>query len=302
MAAERGLMPDINECTEVMAPWPGKPAGLFITDLDGTLLRSDRTLSGADAAALLRLAERRVVRVVATGRSLFSFNTVPVADLPVDFIIFSTGAGVAEHPGGRVLRGVSLQPAELRQALDLLRRLGLDFMVHRAVPESHVFAYHAQRRPHPDFERRLEIYRRFAFPLDDDLAGFGPAAQLVAIIPQESTQAVLEAVRRDLGSMTVIRTTSPLDGQSTWIEIFPAEVSKSRTADWLASRLGIPRQRTLSVGNDYNDLDLLEWAHTRFVVANAPADLRARFPGVRSNNEGGVNDAISRWLAAVDIS
>jgi hydroxymethylpyrimidine pyrophosphatase-like HAD family hydrolase len=204
----------------------------------------------------------------------------------VDFIIFSTGAGIAEHPGGRVLRGVSLQPDELRQALEVLRRLRLDFMVHRAVPESHVFAYHAQSSPHPDFERRLEIYRRFAFPLDDDLAGFGPAAQLVAIIPGESTRAVLDAVRRDLSSMTVIRTTSPLDGKSTWIEIFPAEVSKSKTADWLAARLGVPRQRTLSVGNDYNDL-AYQWAHA-VRGGQRPGRSPGTLPGRAINNDGGV--------------
>jgi hydroxymethylpyrimidine pyrophosphatase-like HAD family hydrolase len=87
-----------------------------------------------------------------------------------------------------------------------------------------------------------------------------------------------------------------LDGKSTWIEIFPAGVSKSRTAKWLASRLGIPDLQTLSVGNDYNDADLLEWAASSFVTANAPEALRQRFPIVASNNHGGVSEAIERWL------
>jgi hydroxymethylpyrimidine pyrophosphatase-like HAD family hydrolase len=50
------------------------------------------------------------------------------------------------------------------------------------------------------------------------------------------------------------------------------------------------------VGNDFNDLDLLEWAQTRFVTANAPAQLRKRFPAVASNNHGGVAEAVERWL------
>jgi len=50
------------------------------------------------------------------------------------------------------------------------------------------------------------------------------------------------------------------------------------------------------VGNDFNDLDLLEWAQTRFVTANAPAELKKRFPAVASNNQGGVSEAIARWL------
>jgi hypothetical protein len=94
----------------------------------------------------------------------------------------------------------------------------------------------------------------------------------------------------------VIRTTSPLDHRSTWIEVFPADVSKSRTTGWLAGRLGVPRERTAAVGNDYNDLDLLEWAGMAFVTANSPHELKQRFPAVASNNDAGVSEAIERWL------
>ena len=77
------------------------PAGLFITDLDGTLLRSDRTFAAADLAGLRRLGELSVIRVVATGRSMFSFERIRPAGLPIDYVIFSSGAGIAEHGRGK---------------------------------------------------------------------------------------------------------------------------------------------------------------------------------------------------------
>jgi hydroxymethylpyrimidine pyrophosphatase-like HAD family hydrolase len=61
-------------------------------------------------------------------------------------------------------------------------------------------------------------------------------------------------------------------------------------------KLGASRHRALSVGNDFNDLDLLAWAQTRFVVANAPPELTQRFPVVSSNNDDGVAEAIALWL------
>jgi hypothetical protein len=94
----------------------------------------------------------------------------------------------------------------------------------------------------------------------------------------------------------VIRTTSPLDGRSTWIEIFPTTVSKSLTAAWLADTLGIDQQKVASVGNDYNDIDLLEWTPNSYVVNNAPSDLKNRFTCVASNNDGGVAEAAGRWI------
>jgi hydroxymethylpyrimidine pyrophosphatase-like HAD family hydrolase len=278
------------------------PAGLFITDLDGTLLRSDRTFAAADLAALRWLGELGIARVVATGRSIFSFESVRPAELPVDYVIFSTGAGIAEHPGGRILRSASLEAGELQQAVGVLRSLQLDFMVQRGIPDTHIFGYAAGKGANPDFEARIALYRRFAFPLADDIDRFGPATQLVAIVPPTQAEAALAAVRQALKGLAVIRTTSPLDGRSTWIEIFPPGVSKSLTAEWLASRLGIRRTRTLSVGNDFNDLDLLEWAQTRFVMANAPAELRHRFPAVASNDGCGVAEAIGRWAADLALA
>jgi hydroxymethylpyrimidine pyrophosphatase-like HAD family hydrolase len=277
-----------------------KAAGLFVTDLDGTLLRSDRTFSDADLASLQRIGERGIVRVVATGRSIFSYTRaakVAAADLPVDYVVFSTGAGVAQNPSGRIVRSASLEPGEVRQAAAVLRSLRLDFMVQRPIPDTHVFGYAAASRANPDFEARIALYRPFAFPLDEDIDRFGPATQLLAIVPPAQASAALAAVRQKLPGLTVIQTTSPLDGRSTWIELFPSGVSKSLTAEWLAGELGVPRTQTLSVGNDFNDLDLLEWAHTRFVTANAPAELKERFPTVASNNQNGVTEAIERWLA-----
>jgi hypothetical protein len=260
------------------------------------LLRSDRTFAPSDLAELQRLGECGVARVVATGRSIFSFETLPSAGLPVDYVIFSSGAGVAEHPGGRILRSAGLEPGEIRHAVDVLRSLHLDFMIQRGIPDTHVFGYAAGTSANPDFEARIDLYRRFAFPLDDDIDQFSTATQLVAIVPPARAPAALSAVRQGLQGLTVIRTTSPLDGRSTWIEIFPAGVSKGQTAEWLASQLGISRNRTLSVGNDFNDLDLLEWAQTRFVTANAPVELKERFPTVASNDRCGVAEAIERWV------
>ena len=290
-------MPIISELTEWTPP-PGKPpAGLFVTDLDGTLLRSDRTVSEGDRTSLLRLGDQCVVRVVATGRSIFSFGRIEAPQLPIDYIIFSTGAGIAEYPGGKILRRAGLEPEEVGRAEAVLRELCLDFMIQAPIPETHVFGYAALNPSNPDFETRIALYRPFAFPLNEDVHRFGPATQLVAIVPHARAENALSAVRQRLAELTVIRTTSPLDGHSTWIEIFPAGVSKSLSAQWLASRLGVPDGRTLSVGNDYNDIDLLEWARTRFVTANAPEDLRRRFPAVASTNHEGVSEAIERWLS-----
>ncbi|MDH3884576.1 MAG: HAD family hydrolase [Desulfobacterales bacterium] len=274
------------------------PCGLFVCDFDGTLLRSDRSFSNADLEALRQLDEFGIVRVIATGRSIYSLNTVSISELPMDFIIFSSGAGVTQHPGGHIIRNVSLEADEVSRAIAILQAGDLDFMVHRPIPDNHVFGYFESSFANADFKRRVDLYSQFAFPLDDVSDGFGTATQLLAILPPAGSLQVLETLRKQLPGFNIIQTTSPLDGQSIWIEIFPATVSKGLTVAWLTSEFDIDPGRTLSIGNDYNDLDLLEWTASSFVVENAPDDLKERFPVVASNNESGVAEAIQRWLAS----
>ena len=285
----------IGERTTVN-PEPLNYNGLFITDFDGTLLRSDRTLDNRDLETLERLGRENIVRVIATGRSLYSLNRAIDSSMPIDYVIFSTGAGVIKYPEGEILRKIHLEPETVCNTIKILMEEKLNFMVHRPIPDNHQFAYWNFKPDETDFFRRIELYKECAWPLDGEYKNFGEAAQLLSIVPQHRVTDLLKELRSKLPQLTIIRTTSPLDGKSAWIELFHPEVSKSRAAGWLAAHLGIHRENTLSVGNDYNDLDLLEWADRRFVVGNAPEDLRSKFPAVSTNNQCGVTEAVNLWL------
>src|SRR5690606_26127535 len=134
-------------------------------------------------------------------------------------------------------------------------------------PDNHHFTWYASGRANPDFRKRCEIYRDFARPGEvprrarDETAPRcardSEACQLLAIDPEDRNASAWERIRDLLPSLKVIRTTSPLDGRSTWIEIFPTSVSKALGAAWLAQRHRVAAGRVLAVGNDYNDLDLL---------------------------------------------
>jgi len=271
--------------------------GLFITDFDGTLLCSDGTFAQADLDALESLTRCGIRTAVATGRSLYSYINSPGVDLPVDYVIFTTGAGVVTQPGHQLLYQVSLTAETVAHTLEFLHKSALDFMLHHPVPENHKYVYHCVNQDNTDFGSRIERYREFGQPLDSvPQNGFGEAAQFLAVVPCDKTHDALREVRRGLPGLSVIRSTSPLDHESTWIELFHPDVSKGKTAAWLASELDIDPMDTMAIGNDYNDLDLLDWAAQSFVVENAPDDLKRRFQQVASNNNGGVAEAVDRWL------
>ncbi len=276
--------------------------GLFVTDFDGTLLRSDGTFAQRDLDALESLTRCGVKTAVATGRSLYSFVNSPGAGLRVDYIIFTTGAGVVTQPGHELLLQVNICAEMVAQTLEVMKRSALDFMLHRPFPDNHKYVYRRANQDNADFESRIERYREFAQPLNSiPQNGFGEASQFLAVVPHHKTHEALKELKSGLPGLNVIRTTSPMDHESAWIECFHPDVSKGKTAAWLASRLNVNPMDTMAIGNDYNDLDLLEWAAHSFVVDNAPEELKCRFQQVGSNNNGGVAEAVNRWCESRSV-
>lgn len=275
------------------------PPRMLITDLDGTLLRSDGSVSEADISSLVTLGDLGVIRVLATGRSPYSFYRSVPERLPFDYVLFSTGAAISDcADGGRFLKICHLSSQQAVEVNEILSAMDVDYMVHDPFPHNHRFRYRDSGRQNPDFRRRIDRYLPFASKLDPVQFLDAPkeVSQFLVVLPPQAVESVWEGLAASLPDFSVIRSTSPLDHQSTWIEVFHPDVSKSRSADWLCRRLGIRRDDVLAVGNDYNDLDLLEWAATAMVVENAPEPLQKRFPSVSSNNDSGLSEAIEKWL------
>lgn len=273
-----------------------KQRAMVVTDLDGTLLRSDGMISKTDFEALSELGKKDIARVIATGRSLFSLKKVLPAGFPADYIIFSTGAGISNYPLNRLLFSVQLQAPDVRCAARILQDMDLDFSIQRPIPDNHRFLYRLSGRTNQDFAHRLKLYRDHCEPFSGKTEELGPAAQLIAILPPEDGLSIFSEVRTQLADLTVIRATSPLDHKSIWAEIFPFEAGKGKAVSWLAASLGVSAMNILAIGNDYNDVDMLEMAGSGFVVDNAPHELKSRYPKVASNDRSGVADAVAKWL------
>lgn len=269
---------------------------MVVTDLDGTLFQCDRLISPSNLRALEQLGREGVLRVIATGRNLYSARKVLPDGFPIDFLLFSSGAGVLEWAGQRLLRAVSMSPRQVQRALAALAARRLDFMLHRPIPDNHRFYFFRRSgRNNPDFEARLAVYGPFAEPGDIDHPPRGPACQLLAVEPPEREPSAYDDLRRQLSGLTVIRSTSPLDGRSRWIEIFSPRVSKAKAAAWLVRRQRIQRARILAVGNDYNDLDLLEWAPKACLVGGSAPELAERFAVISGSFDADFAAAVEAW-------
>jgi len=270
---------------------------MVISDLDGTLYPRGGPFNSRDLQILESLSKEGITRVIATGRSLYSLKKVVAPDFPIDYLIFSSGAGIMDWRSKKLLKVESLKRAEVQEAAVMLKSRDLDFMIHSPIPENHFFTYYPSGRDNPDFESRCLLYTEFATPGSLPAVQFPAACQLLAIENENHRESLYEEIKNKLKYLKVIRTTSPLNGRSTWIEIFPETVSKGLASSWLASSLGLKPDQVMALGNDYNDLDLLHWAGQSYVVESSPAELKENFSIITAARMGeNFTAAVQCWL------
>lgn len=271
----------------------GRRVSMVVTDLDGTLLNSAHGIGPADREALQALGRAGICRVAATGRNLYSLRRVLSAEDPFDYVVCSSGVGILDWRTQTLVRATCIPSALALCCTDVLISAGVSFMVHEPLPDNHRFAFHEASSEATDFRRRCELYAPYCREWDPGEAFAAGVSQFVVILPPDLAR--FQGLARGLTGVSVVRTTSPLDGVSLWMELFAAGTNKSGAAAWLAERLGVAAGDTYALGNDFNDLDLLEWAAHARVTANAPAELVARFQGVPSHDEAGFAHAVRGW-------
>ncbi|PKQ62791.1 hypothetical protein BZG02_11365 [Labilibaculum filiforme] len=267
---------------------------IVVTDLDGTLLPSQGSISKINYDTLVNLTDKNIVRVIATGRSLYSAMAVLAEDFPIDYLIFSSGAGIVQWNTKELIYSQHIKAEEVLELSKILIDHKIDFMIHDPIPLNHQFWYYQSGNKNLDFDRRLTLYKQFATPVGKLEDTRRDACQLLAILPNKV--AWFEELKAKFTDIKIIRATSPLDHESIWMEIFPIHISKGLGCQWLCNKLGISNTESFAIGNDYNDIDLLEWATHSFVVANAPKELQTKYQVTDSVSEDGFAKAVKQIL------
>lgn len=260
------------------------PFRLVATDLDGTLLRSDGSVSERTRAALALAHRRGVEVVVTTGRPPRLVHPL-VADIgAADLAICANGAIVVDLRTGAVETHRPLPPAvavrivtELRAALP-----GILFSFELALDFAREPAYHETFRPPPA--------PRYADGLE--LAAEG-VTKLLGRHPTLPFGEVLAAAGRVCGTDAVATTAG-----HTVVEISAAGVTKASALAGHCEQRGILPGEVIAFGDAPNDLTLLGFAGRAVAVANAHADVLAAADELTAaNDDDGVALVLERDLA-----
>ncbi|MGD0273213.1 MAG: Cof-type HAD-IIB family hydrolase [Gaiellaceae bacterium] len=256
---------------------------LVASDLDGTLMRSDDTISERTLEALARTVEAGIRFVLVSARSP-GWLAPAALQLGLGGIgICANGAIVYDYDAERVLIHRPLEPETARELVHGLRREAPGVVFGCERPSGFVAepAYRPLFRP-PD-----SIPRADALVLLSE-----PVTKLVLQHP-ELSQPELHRVAAGFGGEKIEACYSG----AGLVEIAAAGVTKGSALAELCAELGIASSETIAFGDMLNDIPMLEWAGRGIAVANAHPEVLAACDEVTaSNDEDGVALVLERML------
>ncbi|MEV4627643.1 HAD family hydrolase [Micromonospora sp. NPDC049523] len=257
-----------------------QPPRLIATDLDGTLLRGDRTVSvrTADALELAAAAGARVVLV--TGRPIRWLRGVYDQLREAVPAICANGAVVYDPVEDLVLRADPLAPDLLAE---VARRLRAEVPGVRLAVE---ITDGRQMRHEVDWPLRWDGDMREIRSIESPEELFSvPAVKLLARAGTQDPDVFVKVVAGAVAGLAEATHSS----SSGLVEISAAGVTKAAGLAWFCARHGVTADQVVAFGDMPNDLPMLAWAGRAVAVANAhPSVVAVADVVVGSNDADGV--------------
>ena len=256
------------------------PPRLVATDLDGTLLRSDGTVSERTRAALEAVEAAGIHTVLVTARPPRWLDDLESIVGPRGVVLCGNGAFVYDVPSRKILSDKGIDPTVVAGVVaDLRRELpGVGFAAERASGFGYEEGYAYLDNPlHgiPPGAVRGPV---------EDLVG-EPIGKLLGRLPSMPEAAFLETVVRIVGDRGIVA----YSGAGGLAEISAPGVTKAVALEEWCAGLGVAAAEVWAFGDMPNALPMLTWAGTSFAVANAHPDvLAAADHTCPSNDEDGV--------------
>jgi Cof subfamily protein (haloacid dehalogenase superfamily) len=267
---------------------------IIFVDLDGTLLNSEGKISEKTLECMHRVSNKNIKLAAVTGRHFFSAKRAVNDSVPFDYLICSTGNAIIDFKTKEFLTSHSISKEDTLKIVNYLKINNYNYFIQHKLPDNHYFYYNFPNYD-SDFEHRLQIYQDFALPLPEKLNGF-TASQFIIVIPNnmEIFNDLNKKIENLVPHLSIVRATSPLNHSQIWFEIYPVNVNKGFAVKELCKLLNVPVSETIAVGNDYNDIDMLDSVGRAFVVANAPDYIKEKYEVVASNDEDGFLEVVDK--------
>ncbi len=274
---------------------------LLAIDIDGTLLDSRGRLPDAHRDALVDAAGLGVEVTLVTGRG-FHFTGAVVDLLPIPLtLIVNNGAVVKRKTGETELRHVLSREAA-RRVLDETRDFEDSVAIVFDRPDERQIVFERMDWSHPHrrgyYDKNKAFIARTPSPLRDMLTE-DPIQVMFngSIEPMRALVASLRAM--PIADQFSVAITEYVARDFSLVDVNGAGCSKGTTLAQWAARRGMTPSDVMAVGDNLNDVEMLDFAGTAYVMGNATDALKSRgYRVTGTNDEAGLATAVRENMQA----
>lgn len=238
-------------------------AKLLFSDIDGTLLQSDSTLSDTLRKAFSDMAEKGHSLVLTSGRPLsgtLSIYEQIAISFPHAYMICNNGSLIYDYNAGKIIYEKRIPMDAVDRIASMARQMRHHIQAYtddsivceKETPELHYYI------------SRVHMPVIFCSPLSASLTQ--PPYKMVAI-SLEGSMALLDLKNKINNCFSSFVTTT--FSSPGYLDIIPQHVSKGTALSFLCDYLGISRTDTVAVGDSENDISMLQAAGLGFAMSNA---------------------------------
>ncbi|HJQ30904.1 MAG TPA: Cof-type HAD-IIB family hydrolase [Pyrinomonadaceae bacterium] len=280
---------------------------LIALDLDGTLLDSRGQLSARNRSAIDAARGRGVGVTLVTGRRFRDARPLAL-ELGLDVPVIAHNGALTKHAHSLETVAAVLMPVEAARAVVRLGRahgadalvsddhIGAGLLVYDHISPGNTalakyieWSYRVIGPDAADAIRRVDSLEEY---LDHDplhIAFSGGCAGM---------ERLAELMRVELGGAVRLLLTLYQKTDFALLDILHPDASKGAGLAAVAAESKLAREEVMAVGDNFNDLEMLEWAGTGVLMGNADPALheRGRFHATATNDEDGVAAAIERFV------
>ncbi len=259
------------------------PIRMIATDIDGTMLRRDGTLSPV-VRDVLHDATRAGIEVVPTTGRPYVVATDVIEALGHDhYWIFANGAVTWHHGRAETVRGYWMQPDRVVETIERIRSF---------LPSaSFAVEFETDAIFEQGFERFVNIVDGLHL-VNDVTKAVKSRVQKILVFDHTNT---LDELYRNVCAAIGDDGVATYSGMS-FIEVAADLVTKAMAVSELAEELGIDRSEVASFGDNHNDVSMLQWAGRGYAMGNATLDATEAADYVIGTNE---EDALATQVRAL---
>ena len=264
---------------------------LYVSDLDGTLMKNDETLSPDTVQIINELVEKGLSFTYATARSIESARTITGGlrlKLPV---ITRNGSVLADNATGKHLERALFTEEEVCLIKELLPELPQYGFVSCYLGEE-MHRLYVDGKHSPELQGYIDYYEKnpTVRPVSKVEEMFcGEPGYVTAIGQKEEIRVLYERVKAYSGWESLFQRDTYRE--EYWLEICPRNCTKAKTIQKVKERLGY--DRLVVFGDGLNDIPMFRIADEAYAVSNALDELKQFATGVIGSNE---ENAVAEFL------